>query len=187
MTKLQRGRWAHVGWALVVALCVSASATAQVFTGRIDTTVQDGTGAVLPGVTVEVTGPQNQNTVTDAQGEAHFLNLPPGALSGEGVARRFRRLPESSGDGWCRCLGTAAHHADGRRRDRAGAGLDRMPVVDPKRDAVSTTITNAELQNIPSSRDPWVVLQTVPGIIVDRVNVGGSRIRTTVQLHGEGC
>ena len=56
MTKLQRGRWAHVGWALVVALCVSASATAQVFTGRIDATVQDGTGAVLPGVTVEVTG-----------------------------------------------------------------------------------------------------------------------------------
>ena len=48
------------------------------------------------------------------------------------------------------------------------------PVVDPKRNAVSTTITNEELQNIPSARDPWVVLQTVPGIIVDRVNVGGS-------------
>ena len=48
------------------------------------------------------------------------------------------------------------------------------PVVDPKRDNVSTTITNEELQNIPSARDPWVVLQTVPGIIVDRVNVGGS-------------
>src|SRR5205823_4692304 len=29
-------------------------------------------------------------------------------------------------------------------------------------------------QNIPSSRDPWVVLQTVPGVIVDRVNVGGA-------------
>ena len=62
MTKLQRGRWAHVGWALAVALCVSASATAQVFTGRIDTTVQDGTGAVLPGVTVEVHGSRRIKT-----------------------------------------------------------------------------------------------------------------------------
>ena len=35
-------------------------------------------------------------------------------------------------------------------------------------------MTLEELQNIPSARDPWVVMQTVPGIIVDRVNVGGS-------------
>ena len=31
-----------------------------------------------------------------------------------------------------------------------------------------------ELQRMPSSRDPWVVLQTVPGVVVDRVNVGGA-------------
>ena len=31
-----------------------------------------------------------------------------------------------------------------------------------------------ELQEVPSSRDPWVVLQTVPGVIIDRVNVGGA-------------
>src|SRR5690242_1972398 len=41
-----------------------------------------------------------------------------------------------------------------------------VPVLEPKR--------QTELQNIPSARDPWVVLQTVPGVIVDRVNVGGS-------------
>jgi hypothetical protein len=27
----------------------------------------------------------------------------------------------------------------------------------------STNVSLEELQNIPSSRDPWVVLQTVPG------------------------
>jgi len=49
-----------------------------------------------------------------------------------------------------------------------------VPVLEPKRQTISTSITNQELQNIPSARDPWVVLQTVPGVIVDRVNVGGS-------------
>jgi hypothetical protein len=53
---------------------------AQVSTGRIDATVVDSTGAVLPGVNVDIAGPQSQTTVTDAQGEAHFLNLAPGAL-----------------------------------------------------------------------------------------------------------
>jgi hypothetical protein len=48
------------------------------------------------------------------------------------------------------------------------------PVIDPKKAGTSTAWTVQDLQNIPSSRDPWVVMQTVPGIIVDRVNVGGS-------------
>ena len=34
--------------------------------------------------------------------------------------------------------------------------------------------TREALQELPSARDPWVVLQTIPGVIVDRVNVGGS-------------
>ena len=48
------------------------------------------------------------------------------------------------------------------------------PVIEVKRQTTQTNVTLDELQNIPSSRDPWVVLQTVPGVIVDRVNVGGS-------------
>jgi hypothetical protein len=49
-----------------------------------------------------------------------------------------------------------------------------VPIIEPTRQAISTNVTNQELQNIPSARDPWVVLQTIPGVIVDRVNVGGS-------------
>ena len=48
------------------------------------------------------------------------------------------------------------------------------PVIDPKKTGTSTTVSLEELQNVPSGRDPWVVMQTVPGIIMDRVNVGGS-------------
>ena len=32
----------------------------------------------LPGVAVDIAGPQSHEAVTDAQGEAHFLNLAPG-------------------------------------------------------------------------------------------------------------
>jgi uncharacterized membrane protein YvbJ len=41
----------------------------------------DSTGAVLPGVTVDINGPQKQTAVTDSTGEAHFLNLSPGTYT----------------------------------------------------------------------------------------------------------
>jgi hypothetical protein len=46
--------------------------------------------------------------------------------------------------------------------------------VDPGRQTLTTSISQDELQRLPSARDPWVVLQTVPGVVVDRVNVGGA-------------
>ena len=48
-------------------------------------------------------------------------------------------------------------------------------------------MTLDELQNIPSARDPWVVLQTVPGIIVDRVNVGGAESGQQSNYQAKGA
>src|SRR5260221_13360494 len=65
----------------VMALAIATPSAAQVSTGRIDATIADSTGAVLPGVTVDISGPQNQSAVSDAQGEAHFLNIAPGTYT----------------------------------------------------------------------------------------------------------
>ena len=37
------------------------------------------------------------------------------------------------------------------------------------------TFTNELLQNIPSARDPWVILQQTAGIAMDRENIGGNQ------------
>ena len=75
----------------VVSLASQRHPSAQVSTGRIDAAVADSTGAVLPGVTVDISGPQNQSAVTDALGEAHFLNLDARHLH-----RRRRSSPASA-------------------------------------------------------------------------------------------
>ena len=72
--------------ARVVALCAAMAALAipslaQVSTGRIDAAIVDSTGAVLPGVTVDISGPQSHSAVTDNLGEVHFLNLAPGTYT----------------------------------------------------------------------------------------------------------
>src|SRR3954447_3591998 len=174
MSRHQGGWRVALLWALAASVWTAGEASAQVFTGRIDVVAQDGTGAVLPGVTVDVSGPQNQSAVTDARGEAHFLNLPPGSYEVKASLSGFA-------DFLNRSLAVAAGSAVPLRVTMGVQGVAEQvhvsaetPVLEPKRQTVSTNVTNQELQNIPTARDPWVVLQTVPGVVVDRVNVGGS-------------
>ena len=49
------------------------------------------------------------------------------------------------------------------------------PVVDTKSTAARTTFDLDMLQNLPSARDPWVMLERVPNITMDRINVGGNQ------------
>lgn len=50
----------------------------------------------------------------------------------------------------------------------------RPPIVDTKKTGTSSNITLELLQDIPSARDPWSILQHVPGIDMYTENVGGS-------------
>jgi carboxypeptidase family protein/TonB-dependent receptor-like protein len=161
----------------LVALCLTAlavPASAQVFTGRIDVVAKDGTGAILPGVTVELSGMQTATAVTDTRGEAHFLNLAPGRYA---VVAKLSGFNEYKNDnvpvGAGSIVSLPVTMTVGGVTEKVDVTA-QSPVIEAKRQVVATNVTLDELQNIPSSRDPWVVLQTVPGIVVDRVNVGGA-------------
>jgi hypothetical protein len=164
--------------AAVLALCLPALAavplSAQVHTGRIDVTIADASGAVLPGATIEISGPQNATAVTDGQGEAHFLNLAPGIYTVVAKMAGFadytnRSVAVGVGGGVPLKINLAVGGVTSQVEVTGGS-----PIIDPKRTATTTNVTYEELQEIPSSRDPWVVLQTVPSVVVDRVNVGGA-------------
>src|SRR5262245_30057130 len=66
-----------------LVLLTSASVAAQ--TGAIAGTVRDNTGAVLPGVTVEVSSPalieKVRSTVTDGEGQYRVIDLRPGVYA----------------------------------------------------------------------------------------------------------
>lgn len=150
-------------------------ASAQTYTGRIDVTVVDSTGAVLPGVTVDLTGPQAASAVTDRNGEAHFLNLAPGTYAVGAKLQGFgdysnKNVPVSTGVS----VPLKVTMSPGGVSAKVSVEAAATPLVDTRKETVTTNVNLDELQNIPSSRDPWVVLQTVPGVIVDRVNVGGA-------------
>lgn len=157
----------------LIMLAFAASSAAQVSPGRIDVSFERLTGDRLAEVAVEIAGPQSHAAVTAASGELRFLNLGPGTYTI--TARRA---------GFADYLNKHVFVATGKSVQLAvtmypeGAVRQVLvsrdaPVVDALRMTVSTIVGLEDLQSIPSSRDPWVVLQTIPGVIVDRVNVGG--------------
>jgi hypothetical protein len=67
---------------LALALAVTAVASAQTLTGSVAGKVVDEQGAVLPGVTVTLTGKTGAQTQqTDGQGDYRFIGLTPGAYT----------------------------------------------------------------------------------------------------------
>ena len=168
-------------------LALATPSEAQVYTGRIDVAVADSTGAILPGVTIDITGPQNVTAVTDAKGEAHFLNLAPGTytviakMSGFGDYNN-KNVPVATGAG----VSLKITLTVGGVTQQVEVNAD-TPVIDPKRTTTSTNVTYEELQQVPSARDPWVVLQTVPGVVVDRVNVGGAESGQQSSYQAKGA
>jgi hypothetical protein len=146
-------------WAVLCAsiLAFAAPALAQVYTGRMEVTVTDSTGAILPGATVELSGPQNATAVSDAKGQAVFLNLAPGTYRVKATLTGFGEYSNTN-------VPVVAGGNVPLKVALAVGGVTQSvdvtaesPVIDPKKTTTSTNVTNEELQQIPSSRDPWVV------------------------------
>jgi len=173
--------------ASLAVLAFSVTAFAQVSTGRVDARVHDATGHALSGVRVEFDGPLIVAQMTDAGGEAHFLALPPGIYAAKATMNGFRVYTNdvvqvSAGAQTALTVSMIA-----AAEPEASAVPPALPIADAMRQSTTTNISVDELQNTPNARDPWVVMQTVPTISVDRVNIGGSTASRQSVFIGKGA
>ncbi|MDQ3419836.1 MAG: carboxypeptidase-like regulatory domain-containing protein, partial [Acidobacteriota bacterium] len=77
--------------ALALAIASAPGLLAQETTGSIEGAVKDSGGAVLPGVTVEATGPSGTVVaVTNERGEFRFPRLPSGQYTVKAALPSFR-------------------------------------------------------------------------------------------------
>src|SRR5258708_3030043 len=53
-------------------------------------------------------------------------------------------------------------------------GTSESPLLDERSIRTGNTVSQNELARIPTARDPWTILQSTPGVLLDRVNVGGN-------------
>src|SRR4029078_7673480 len=181
-------RWLHAATiaALLIVALFAVSAHAQVQTGNIYGHVQAKDGSPLPGVTVTLTGVGAPQTfVTDATGSFRFPNLSPGT---------HQLKAELAGYGTSTRQGIAVNI--GRNADvsmtlnpsvaQSITVTAEAPLLDVRKTGTGATVTKVELEKVPSGRDPWVILQQTPGVLIDRINVGGNESGQQSNYVGKG-
>jgi hypothetical protein len=174
---LMRQRFVATVGALVLGLALIAgpAAVAQLQTGNLYGKVSDQKGGALPGVTVTLdTGEAPEIQVTNAQGEFRFLSLPPASY------RIKAELQGYSPVEYPKIVISVGHNTNievsmSSSVEDVITVTSESPLLDEKAIRTGGTISQTELQKIPTSRDPWSVLSSTPGVLTDRINVGGNQ------------
>ena len=60
------------------------------------------------------------------------------------------------------------------------------PLLDERKLQQGTTVSQVELEKIPTARDPWALLNQTPGVMVDRINVGGNESGQQAMFRAPG-
>jgi len=165
----------RLSFVIALVLVYAMPAFAQIQGGTISGVVKDEQGGVLPGVTVEAQGVDaTQAFVTDTTGDYRFLNLAPGPYKITATLQGFTTVIREN------IIVAVGRSVDLPLTLKVAAVAETItvtgesPVIDTKATGTSTNFTSDELTKIPTSRDPFALMRSVPGVLVDRVNIGGN-------------
>ena len=174
---------------LVCVLAIPVLAAAQ---SQIAGTVTDNTGAVLPGVTVEVASPvlieKVRTTVTDGQGRYTITNLTPGTyritstLLGFGTnVREGLVLPADF-------IATVNVQLQVGSLEETITVSGASPLVDIQSAARTEVISRDLLDALPTPRNTQSFGYLAQGVRLSKPDVGGSQAmeQVNMRVHGAG-
>lgn len=172
---------------LVLALVVTGAAFAQESVGNVYGRVTDDKSEKLPGVTVTLTGPGAEKLqVTDQGGEFRFLGLDPGNYKIEAALEGFGTVVYEAVNVRIG-RNTTIELAMNPAIEETITVTTESPLLDERKISQGIQVTQLELQKIPTSRDPWAVAGQTPGVLMDRINVGGNESGQQPNFIGSGA
>lgn len=162
---------------LFIALCAVSALVAQTTSaGGVQGTVSDETGAVLPGVTVELSGPAMQGTrssTTDSAGRYRFVSIPPGdsyrvvaSLSGfQNVTKTDFRVSLGQEATVNITLRTAMTESI--------TVTAESPLVDVTKTTTGVNVTAKQFESLPTARSFQQLTAIAPGVTMDMADSRG--------------
>lgn len=173
-----------------MALLLGAPLAHAQTTGSITGSVTDASGAVLPGVSITLSGdrliggPQTQ--VTDTSGTYRFDRLVPGSYNVKFELQGFRTVDRPD------VRINAAFVATINGKMEVGAVSETItvtgesPTVDVRSNVQQTVMNQEILEGIPTGRDPWSLAKLIPGVQVATYDVGGTQSmqQSSMSAHG---
>jgi hypothetical protein len=174
---------------LILLFGVSAVASAQAG-ATLTGIVNDPSGAVLPGVTVQAKSPalieQVRTAVTDETGRYRIVDLRSGTYTVTFTLPRFSTVVREG----IELSGTFIATVDAQLRvgalQETVTVIGETPVVDVQTTKTEETLPNEVISSIPTGRQYYSITQLVPALNVQGTDVGGSQgpIFSVFQAHG---
>ncbi len=160
----------------IVALFLAAPPlVAQVNTGNVYGNVIDEQGMAIPGGTATLIGPaQPTTTSVDAQGYFRFLKVPPGKYSVTVTMPGFTTVTREN---VTVSVGKNTQVDVQLKLSTVQASVtvtSETPLIDTRKVETGQNFSREQLTEIPTSRDVWSLIQQVPGVQLDTVNVAGN-------------
>ena len=150
-------------------------ALAQGNTGNVYGKVADEKGAAIPGGTVSLTGAlAPQQTTVDANGNFRFLKVPPGVYKVRVEMPGFAAWEQE------KVVVTLGKNTDVDATLRLANVQEAVtvtgstPLIDTRKVETGVTFSTSEMEQIPTARDIYALMQQTPGVQTDTVNVAGS-------------
>ena len=173
---------------LLISMSGTGALMAAQDSGNVYGHVTDAGGAPLPGAMATLTGPTIRPlvTTTDARGEFHFLNLAPATYTATIDLAGFTKVVQQN------VVVTLGKNTDFTVKMALSPRQETMtvtastPLIDTRKTETGATFAQAELAQVPTARDVWNVMQQVPGVQINRVNVGGNQSGSQADFVGKG-
>lgn len=169
-------------------LLVGVFVSAQEF-GDIRGTVKDAEGNPLPGVTVTLTGAKvgTMTAITTERGRFRFVSLPVASdyalkleLPGFKTVIREELVVSYGRDV------ILEFTMEMTTLEEQITVVGQTPVIDAKRTQVGVNVTEEMIMSLPTARNPWVIMQMLPGMLIDREDVGGNEAGQQSSYYGHG-
>jgi len=164
------------GIVLLTGLLVGSAITswAQSYKGSVQANFSLEDGASLPGVAVTLSADTFTRTfASDENGQVRFVGLTPGNYELRAIFAGFQPIlrPNIQVDTGAN---VKFNFVMTPGLEETMVIIDESPVADSKKMGTGVTLNAEELTLLPQARDPWAVLDTIPGIQSDRINIGAN-------------
>ena len=158
-----------------MTLSLASALEAQTNTGDVHGIVIDEGGVPIQGSLVTLMGPAAPRTTTaDAKGLFRFLTVAPGQYSLTVTRPGFTTVTRQD------VLVSVGRNTQIDVQLRLATVEEDVtvkgeaPLIDARKVATGQTFSREQLTEIPTSRDEWSLIQQVPGVLLDTLNVAGN-------------
>ena len=182
-----------VRWAFAMLVCVVGLPAAARAQSAIGGTVKDTSGAVLPGVTVEVASDvlieKTKSVSTDGQGAYKVVDLRPGIYTVTFSLQGFNTIKREALELPSNFVATVNADMKVGALEESVTVSGSSPIVDVQSNTKTQVLSRDVLDSVPSAKTIQSLGQLVVGVTLSSPDVGGSRAmqQTYFAVHGTGA